>query len=581
MHHPRLDSDSDSDSEQDCFSDEEDFVTKKFFISLLPYAKQIKAQQGYLKKTSDIRVVLRYIERSFVPRKYLSDPKLFKKANKLLYSLKAYIETKFDLLYWTGSRYQNLFTGYTFLDHFTLEPEPLRDIIEVNDPDELVTCSYVVKKIEDYDLPNAEYQKTLGERRKIVSKMTKGRKTVDKNIMIRPVLKKKYEDEESLFADLYQIYLHWFKSKKASRELFRSIREKLIMEGVVFPLATVPEEKVHRKYYLDLDRFQRYVLSDLKNIPKRFWRIIKFCQSTRLQKAAHIDTVSESILREVVVRKEGNSNAFKYPIFQEVCKYMVNPKVLNWATQVTRHMIKQKYLDGFQWTWRDEKRPGRYTGNRTRQFKVSKAIWLRKISEIYLNNFFDATGNDELCKLMESFTGRECLPLMFNDLFDVLDQSGISWTEIDLKSAKREAEAKTRKVVAWLTKDMSLAQKMQRQLLKDGYLSRSDVLMETDPNMTDQAEFFTRPAVVRSLITLGEGTLGNHLEFTSKSYNHIANCERCQGFCCSDMYQLGKIHKYEPKEVLCIHSDLKPYFKGKEDSNQEYTDFRDFLEEGN
>jgi SOS response regulatory protein OraA/RecX len=450
-------------------------------------ADVILKQQGYLRSVADVRASLNYLCRSFVPRKKLSNPLLFKKANKFLQSVKNYVERIFSLP-GTGVRYKNLSDSYTFLDDYKAERLPIKEIVEINDPESLISATYKRKAVEDFDLGD-RYNKELGIRRKIVSTMTKGFKHVDKSIHIRPVLKKKYSSKEDLITDLYSIYLGWFDSKSKSRDLYIELRS-LTIDHLYINDFNYPTNKIWRKNFITKKVFENYLHCDYAHIPKRFWRILKFCRSAMKGKSTLLDTVSESIYTQTVVKEEDkSSNVFKIKRLHDLFRYKMNPKFRYWAETLARNLTKKGYFYNDSQAYLMDYSPDvnlvyKKPSKRDRCHNKWKAILTTRVARDFLGRFLDILAFDELESLLNSLGTRTLLNPTFEDLIGVLSHLGLThpFEEIEaaVESSLKELGTEIKRKEWSFKSDLIFAQKLQDHALTLGYLERKDILLEED-----------------------------------------------------------------------------------------------------
>jgi hypothetical protein len=514
---------------------------------LMSMASIIKEQQGYLLLTEDVRVSLSYICRSFVPRKKLSNPLLAKKAAKFLQSVKEYINDTFGLDFPTG-RFKNLSKNYTFLDDFKMERKPAKDIIEINDPENLIKATYKKKTVVDFDLGDT-YNKQLIKRRVIVANMTKGRKYVDASVYVRPVLKKKYKDKDSLNTDLYSLYLSWLDSKIHTRELFCELRSVTI-DNLYLDSDNYPTNKAWRKHFLTKDLFCEYLDTSLSHIPKRFWRILRFCKAAKDSKSVKLDTVSESIYTQVVVKDaDKESNAFKLKALRELYSYTMNPRVKAWATQMAKGLTKMGYYRGeshvFIYDFKAEtnliyKPPGR----KNREFNKIRAKLVTRIARDFLGRFLDIMAFDDFDGLLCSLGGRTLLNPTFDDVIGVLSYLGLTHELEPVTSAAKKAinsvGSDIKRKVWKYSDDLEFAQKLQNHALSLGYLKKEDIYLEEDVEMLTPAtkrksspylkmNYLPMVGLMAEPDTESNRTEDdNQLECMHRFVNHFLDCNICQ-----------------------------------------------------
>lgn len=356
---------------------------------LIGKAPEIAKQQGFLKNEEDIKRVIRYLERSFVPRKYLSDPKLFKPAQKLLCSLKRYVHKigNFFVDRFTF-RYQNIFHDYKLLDPVPDREHNLKDFLQVDSDVPISTSSY--SKVKTFQIDEgSDFLKQKNEYQKIVEIMTKGHKRVDKKVFYRIKLKKKYQTKEELRRDLFKIYQNWYLSKKRNRETYILIREKFEEAGSLNTQNVL--DNVMSKYFISFDLFNQWM--DKDSYPKRFSRIMKTCKAIELGKHIKNNTVIDSIISDIVLLNDKGKKSY----FRETpvnYRFRFNAKFAVFYRSICNDMINRGYLTRSDFYQRGEPGdyitnihdfPPVYRKNLTRYFQVQKA----KIIDGIICKFFD------------------------------------------------------------------------------------------------------------------------------------------------------------------------------------------------
>jgi hypothetical protein len=503
----------------------------------------IHRQQGYLKSVADVKVSLNYLHRSFVPRKNLSNPMLFKKANKFLQSIKNYTEKIFSLPP-TSVKYKNISDAYTFLDDYNAKRVSLKETLEINDPEGLIRSSYKKKFVEDLAL-EGDYSKQLDIRRRVVAGMTKGIKSVDKNIYIRPVLKKKYKTHEDMVSDLYSIYLGWFDSKSKSRDLYIDIKS-IAMDYACY-MGNYPTNKVWRKNFITKAVFKEYLVCDYSKIPKRFWRIMKFCRSTMKGKSTPLDTVSESIYTQIVVKDENKeANVFKKKRLHDIYRYTLNPKFRTWANFLARDLTKRGFFrnpsHAFDMDFTAKNNLKYHKPKVNRQYNKMKAILTVRIARDFLGRFLDIIALDDLESMLNTLGSKPLLNPTFESLISVLSYVGLtkSLTEIERASEKALKELGTQiKKREWSFKaDTIFAQKLQKHALSLGYLTKRDIFLEEDAGILP-LDYKTQIDQILLMETLPFRTLiveksARSIDFDQKislmhsAVNHYITCYKCK-----------------------------------------------------
>jgi hypothetical protein len=448
----------------------------------------IISQQGFLKNRKDVEYVVRYIRRSFVPRKLLSNPNNFKPAQKLLCSLKLYVEKFFNYKCPISiKKYKNIWHNYTFLGE-KLASTPANEILEVNALDELPN-TYFKKKFpinffKDNDMMDEEGQKyffikaQLGVRRKIVSEFTHGRKFIDKSCYVRPVLKKKYKNKKDLRDDLYKIFTNWYLKKEESNEVFVHVRSEMIENGI--SSGYLPTEKAWRKYFLTKELFNKFM--DEGQYPKRYSRILGFCLAAEKKRSIKLNTVSESILKETVTHnEEKQSNIFRLTPTKDLYHMRVNAKWCVFIDKLTKDLRKRGYLHQYESTalnyfnTRNDQTLV-YSKPKGRKFQGQKKAILNMVLRDYLHIRLELL-KDKFDRILDIF--KEVEPpenRSFDEIMDFLRRTQILMDDDLVIKEKAAIEAQLLKAKKEIkTKDPLFIMKLVNNLIEMGFLKEEDM----------------------------------------------------------------------------------------------------------
>lgn len=360
-------------------------------------ANLISEQQGYLKDVQDIRVVIRYLDRSFVPRKYLSDPNLFKKANKLLCALKQYLFNTFggENIPVPSLRYKNLFTDFKLLGD--VKPKvPLREILELEGDIPMSTSTYldkpklqIAKKYRRIKVPKNVKRPFLQKARmearemELVRDQQGKKKSVDKNIIFNVKLIKNAKTIEEKNEMLYQIYLNWFDKKREANNRYCEIMRKYKFGPRV--MQEDVKEKAYKKYYCSKDMMIKYLSENIW--PKRFSRIFKFLKDLNERKPIRNSTVVDSIISDVLIKKNPEKKG-AWRTEKPNMKFRYNADFVGFITAVQKDLVRRGYL---KYILFDLSNPAmnhnaifsydKYKPILTRQFQLDKARWLNVINQ--------------------------------------------------------------------------------------------------------------------------------------------------------------------------------------------------------
>jgi hypothetical protein len=459
------------------------------FQSILEFhLDDIISQQGFLKNKDDVKAVIKYIRRSFVPRKFLSDTKNFKPAQKLLCSLKKYIEKFFNYKCPISiKRYQNIWHDYTFLGK-KLVFTPAREILEVNAPGELPPTYFKKKYPIDFfkdnevmDEPSKKrflIQAQLGVRRKIVSNFTHGRKYVGRDSYVRPVLKKKYKNKKDLRDDLYKIFINWYLKKEDANEVFVHVRSEMIENGI--SSGYLPTEKAWRKYFLTREMFEKFM--DEAKYPKRYSRILGFCLAAEKKKSIKLNTVSESILKEIVTHdKEKGSNIFKVKPTKELYHMRVNAKWCIFIDHLTKDLCRRGYLHRYEATalsYFNSRKDQTlvYSKPKGRKFQGQKKAILNMVLRDYLHIRLELL-KDKFDRISDIFNNAGPVEnRSFNDIMDFLRKTQILMDDDLIAKEKAAIENQLSKAKKELkTKDPLFIMKLVNNLMHMGFLKEEDM----------------------------------------------------------------------------------------------------------
>lgn len=316
-------------------------------VELIRAVDKIVKQQGFVKDPDDVKAVIRYLHRSFVPRKYLKKPERFKAAQKLLCSLKLFVRKSFphDDSFFIA-RYDNIFHDYkNIFDEHKL-PD-LKQLFEVNCKIPDVTASYKSRDLafeESLEDIRLQVEKDRLESRRRILRQFKGRKIVDKDIKVRFKLKKKYQDPIELHKDLYTVYQGWLESKFRAKTLYVDSFMQMAETYPSWAIRDPPTIDTRKKYYMSFERFQKVLLGK-EACPKRFYRIMKFCHHILGRKPINLDTVNESILSQVLVcKEEEQGNVFKVTRPKHLYRFKLYAKFRKWLEIVVKDLHERGYL---------------------------------------------------------------------------------------------------------------------------------------------------------------------------------------------------------------------------------------------
>lgn len=306
---------------------------------VLNNSDEILKSQGFVKNLDDIAVVAKYMQRSFVPRGQLSSETSFKAANKLLWSLKLYLNKKLGYTYRQSPKYKNLFHSYKFMPDLNLYKDVSKYITCEDMPD--MSCTYkeveVASKILLVYSDNIRTEAHLErEARTLFTHTKKVKKVVDTHVTVK--MKKKYSTEEERNKDLYKIYLNWLLSKRTAGEIYADIKMEVYISS---PFGLIPGKYNKRflRSYLTFDEFVNMLDKKHEEIPKRFWRIISFVKHLRLGTRQKLSTVAESIISQSLVRgTEGEL------VPAEDLKVRISKEFIAWYDKIFNHLKDKGYL---------------------------------------------------------------------------------------------------------------------------------------------------------------------------------------------------------------------------------------------
>jgi hypothetical protein len=312
----------------------------------LEKAHVILQQQGFIKNLEDVVAVCKYVKRSFVPRSKLSDPKLFKPANKLLCSLKIYLEETMKM-YATLSkekmRYKNVRQNYNFLTEVKRIDNMSALVSCDNLPD--VSCTILERELRHDTIARdfSEREEFIGCQNldKKVKLSLGGKRAIKKAVdcVINPKLKKSYKSTLDMNKDLYKIFINWVDSKRRSGERFVDRQWAFMFINYT---AKTPSDKTahHVKFYLSFDKFCSMMLTPHELMPKRFWRIFKFLKCLRDSKPMKLDTVSESILSMSMVREKDSRLAQPKDVRIQIARDFIK-----WYDKIFENLKRRGYLE--------------------------------------------------------------------------------------------------------------------------------------------------------------------------------------------------------------------------------------------
>jgi len=320
---------------------------RSLFQIFSSHSKEILEQQGFLKNENDIVKVCNYLERSFVPRKALSNPNFYKAANKLLCSLKLYavevFKHEFESTY--KPRFKNVRQNFSFLQKIPEDFDISRYVVCEDLPQmsstykekEILTRVYRTEEMLAED--DIIGRKRLKKRAIEYFKHNKSIKNVDRSTIVNPKLLKKYSNELDLDKDLYKIFLCWVESKRKSGEHMKMVKSNYWLRS---PFGQDPGNwnKHHIKYYLEFQDFRTLLNMKHEEMAKRFWRIFKFLKCLKGQKPINLDSVSEKMLSDSQIRNDRNELVPKEDI-----KVTISKKFVLWYDKIFNDLIKKGFLE--------------------------------------------------------------------------------------------------------------------------------------------------------------------------------------------------------------------------------------------
>jgi len=310
-------------------------------ISLLNNAELIRDRQGYIKNIEDIKTICLFIHKPFISRRFLTDGRKFKPANKLLCALNNELYRR-DLVDFKNDNYKNLALDCSFLDLPT-EEVSVREIVYLNVPvDDYFTVDLYKKRNNPFE--KMQMKGLTKRKRKEINALYStflGQKRVDPSVKYIFNLAKKCEDDEEMMDLLYKLYLNWYQSKLSSHQKHVDLHNELSEIVCQLPIRT---NRASRRYFMDINTFSKCVKHETP-CPKRFLNIVKFCSSLRDRKAVKNNSYVDKMARMCWSLSTKEDTGIVLPESSHY-KFTANAKVFNWLKGLINSL--DKYL-----TYRD------------------------------------------------------------------------------------------------------------------------------------------------------------------------------------------------------------------------------------
>jgi hypothetical protein len=325
--------------------------------NLLMKLQEIKNQQGFCKNEQDIISCINFIDRSYLPVKYITGR--VKSVRKLHLSLKLYLRDLglifFDLV---RKNYQ-IFHNYTFFEksmniYKECKNTDVKEILSVNlTEQDLKSVNSTFFKNKEFHFENHKEEdeicildsETKTEIRKYYKENCKGAKYIQRDCSFLVKLKKKYKTEDDLWVDLYKIFINWYNSKIKSHERHIHIHNRY-MESHWLTGNGNRENRSFSHYFLDIDMMKSLVKKE-SQYPKRFRRIITTIRRIYQRKSLKNNTYLDDIITKIVNVVEDKKDSMFVPGLSMISKYKANAKFYNWVRTIIKDLIKKDFLNEY------------------------------------------------------------------------------------------------------------------------------------------------------------------------------------------------------------------------------------------
>jgi len=306
-------------------------------ISLLNNAELIRERQGYIKNIEDIKTICLFIHKPFISKRFLTDERRYKPANKLLCALNNELYRR-GLLDFKNDNYKNSALDCSFLD-MPKEAVSVREILYLNVPvDDYFAVDLYKKRKSPFE--KVQMKGLTKRKRKEINKLHStflGQKKVDSSVKYIFNLAKKCDNDEDLMANLYKLYLNWYQSKLSSHQKHVDLHNELSEIMRQLPIRT---NRAARRYFMDINTFSKCVRHE-SPCPKRFLNIIKFCSCLRDRKAVKNNSYVDKMARMCWSLSKQEDTGIVLPESSHY-KFTANAKIFNWLKGLINSV--DKYL---------------------------------------------------------------------------------------------------------------------------------------------------------------------------------------------------------------------------------------------